>query len=372
MRFQKNGIRNAAHQFSEEDIQTLQEHWKEHLKEIPRYPKRKYEGRGIVYTAGGLKYTTCAWVSISTLRKSGCTLPIEFWYVGNEISEEVILEFKELDVEFRNFNAVEKIGFHGYVLKPLAILNSRFEEVLFLDADNNCVKDPTSLFSFEEYQRLGSMFWPDYWRTSRSNPIWKITDVNQYQTYEQESGQILINKKKCWKELNLCLYFNKLGKYYYRILLGDKDTFRFAWLAMKSAYYMIPHSVGTCGYEENGSFYGVTMVQHGPAGDIYFLHRNLLKWDITHKDEFIWEKIKTFHHGKGDKRLYFKNTKENNYALDMKGAVREADFATLFPGFEQQCLDFLQNWRSSATYKNFLEYCYFANERYRTKELFKM
>lgn len=340
MQFRKNGIRHAPYQFSEGDITILKNDWQAYAAKNKKFPK-SFSGRGIVFTAGGVKYTTCAWVSISLLRELGCTLPIELWYLGNEISEEVIRSFESLDVEFRNFHELGKVGLTGYMLKPLAIINSRFKEVLFLDADNNCVENPEYLFSLDVYKEYGCVFWPDYFRTSKTNSIWSITGTKAYGMPEQESGQILVNKEKCWQELHLCLYFNKLSKYYYRILYGDKDTFKFAWLALESKFHMVEHSAGACGYKENGHFYGHTMVQHDSLGKILFLHRHLLKWDLTKKDEISWTYIKKFNENATRKKIVFKES-PTGLGLDLIGDVNETEFKLVFGDLELKCLEFLQ------------------------------
>src|SRR5206468_3920334 len=41
-----------------------------------------HEGRGIVICGGGMKYFTNAWVCIKMLRRLGCRLPIQFWFLG--------------------------------------------------------------------------------------------------------------------------------------------------------------------------------------------------------------------------------------------------------------------------------------------------
>jgi len=81
-----------------------------------------------------------------------------------------------------------------------------------LDADNTCGVNPEFLFHVGEYEKYGAIFWPDFWETSKDNPIWEIAGVKYREMKEQESGQIIINKERCWKELNLCLYFNKMNK----------------------------------------------------------------------------------------------------------------------------------------------------------------
>ena len=45
-----------------------------------------------------------------------------------------------------------------YTIKVAALLNSGFEDILFLDADNVAVRDPTYLFDTQEYLDTGAMF----------------------------------------------------------------------------------------------------------------------------------------------------------------------------------------------------------------------
>lgn len=362
MTFNKNGIRYSNFKFEKNDISTLREHWKAQTLKTQNFPKR-YSGKGIVFTAGGIKYTTCAWVSISLLRDIGCDLPIELWYLGNEISKEIIKKFENLHVVFRNFKKFGKTDLRGYMLKPLAIINSSFKEVLFLDADNICVKNPEYLFSLDSYKEFGSIFWPDYFRTSKSNSIWSIIGTKAYDMPEQESGQILINKEKCWQELQLCLYFNHFSRYYYKILHGDKDTFKFAWLALKSKFHMIEYYPGSCGYKCNGRFYGNTFVQHDPFGEVLFLHRNLLKWDITKPGEIGWEYIKKFNNS-AQKEIHIRPSPRGVVGVDLIGDVSEIEFNAVFGNLEARCLHFLQQWRDSESYKDFVYYLHLAQNRY--------
>lgn len=358
MIFNKNGVRRSNFKFSAQDIETLRETWQVHSEKKFKIP-RDLSGKGIVYTAGNVKYITCAWVSISLLRSLNCNLPIELWYLGNELSEGIISKFKCLNVDFRNFNQLGQTDLFGYMLKPLAIINSRFKEVLYLDADNNCIKDPEYLFYTDEYNKFGCLFWPDYFYTSKDNSIWSIINIKPNRDLEQESGQILINKEKHWKELQLCLHFNKLASYYYNILLGDKDTFKFAWLALKSKFYMVPHMPGTCGYKIKNKFYGNTMVQHDPAGNILFLHRNLLKWDVTYQDEICWKYIKRVQvNDKKAQIVIRKGLRKGWLGIDFTGQVDELLFSDVCPDIETLCLTYLQQFRNS------LEYNIFANEFY--------
>ncbi len=313
--------------------------------------------------AGGVTYLTCAWVNISMLRKSGCTLPIEVWYSGMELNDEAIERLKELNVACRNCKDYSELNITGYMMKPFAILNSGFREVLLLDADNNCVTDPTFLFNSAEYRENNAVFWPDFGTTDRESPIWKITGTDDYESIEQESGQILINKEVCWKELNLCGHFSLQREDYYKMLWGDKDTFRFSWMAMGTPFYMIPTPVGLCGFNRPGTgFVGVSLVQHDFIGNILFLHRSFHKWDVTRNSECMHVEIRRFKAGTKQRETKFNFIAIGNYKfmfIDMVGEVETVQFRELLGDYELKCLNELKELRESGFYNRFLQHSYF-------------
>ncbi|MFT5822254.1 MAG: alpha 1,2-mannosyltransferase [Crocinitomix sp.] len=357
---------NAPHIFSEDcfrkviyapsflSINRLKKNWKSHITTIPEYPG-KFEGKGIVICGGGQLYFTCAWINISMLRKSGCKLPIELWHLEHELTTEIIVQLGELGVICKNINKHGGGDLENFALKPFSIINSAFQEILFLDADNNSLVDPTYLFDQPEYLKHGTVFWPDFWFTEKSNPIWKVLELEPIELNEQESGQILIDKKRYWKELNLCLYFNKERKYYYKMLHGDKDTFKFAWLALKSKYYMIKTPVGHCGLTDprNGYFFGSSMVQHDFKGEILFLHRNMLKWFYSDENEKIWKEIVRFKKNPTDKKMIRHFENEISYFC-IGGDVDVMNSEDLLGAYEADCLSVLKTLRESKFYKDFL------------------
>jgi len=359
--FSEDCIRTTEFEPDQDFINSLKNEWQEYVHTIEPYPGH-FKGKGIVICAGLVTYMTCAWVNISILRKHGCILPIEVWYSGNELTEEVISAFETLGVKCKNCQDYTTLDIENFAMKPFAILHSSFKEILFLDADNNCLTDPSYLFDHEHYQSTGAIFWPDFWTTDKNNPIWKVVASEDFDSIEQESGQILINKEKCWKEINLCMYFNINKEHYYSMLLGDKDTFKFAWIALRSPYYMIPTHVGGCGFSEpDTGFHGLTMVQHDFNGNILFLHRNWMKWDITKDDETLWIEIKRFK--PNAKKLFFeKHFSRDNYRhpfWDIKGDVESIPFRDLFGDFELTCLEILKDLRNRPFYGRFLLYAYF-------------
>ncbi|HEY8894745.1 MAG TPA: hypothetical protein VIM79_08010, partial [Niastella sp.] len=196
-----------------------------------------------------------------------------------------------------------------------------------------------------------------------------------YTIPEQESGQLVIDKKRCWKELNLCQFFNQKSDIYYQLLAGDKDTFKFAWLALKTPFHMIETGLSACGYrnKHNNQFHGITMVQHNTQGDICFLHRNLLKWDITMPNEKAWQTIKKFLPGARQKEYHFeKSFQDGHLYTDLAGDVAEIDFPEACGNIEDLCLHDLQELRNSAMYARFMAHYYMANHRYPRHVYFSM
>ncbi|MEX0641254.1 MAG: hypothetical protein WD468_01060 [Pirellulales bacterium] len=243
---------------------------------VPVYPNARYSGRGIVTCAGGVKYLTCAWVLIRMLRYLGCTLPIELWYLGEDEGDPNWIKLAEpLGVTCVDAFEVAKTDPHphlgGWESKSYAILHSRFEEVLFLDADNIPVIDPTFLFEGPEYRETGAIFWPDGMRTPPESSRWQIFDVPYRDEKEQESGQILINKRRSWTALRLCNWYNEHSDFFYKHVYGDKDTFRLAWHRASRQYAMPTRGPEPIPF---------TLCQFDFGGRRLFQHRIHDKWSL--------------------------------------------------------------------------------------------
>jgi alpha 1,2-mannosyltransferase len=80
--------------------------------------------------------------------------------------------------------------------------------------------------------------------------------------FKIEAGQLLIDKARyfkvantdnvsypvalgsVWHALHLSLYMQNKNEFYFKLILGDKDTFRFGWEATKTPYHMVTHFPG--------------------------------------------------------------------------------------------------------------------------------
>jgi hypothetical protein len=188
----------------------------------------------------------------------------------------------------------------GWPIKALALLHSRFKEVLLLDADNVAVMNPEFLFATPQFKQTGAIFWPDYGRptTERACAIWRSCGLRIPAEPEFESGQIVVEKEGCWRALNLALWFNQNSRFYYQYIYGDKETFHIAFRKMKKSYALIPTRI----HRLHG-----TMCQHDFSGRRIFQHRNTAKWELFTEPERIkdfWFEDECIRHLKTLRKLW--------------------------------------------------------------------
>jgi hypothetical protein len=146
---------------------------------------------------------------------------------------------------------------------------------MLVDADNVAVRDPAYLFDAPEYRAAGAVFWPDFDRLAPDRAIWRICGVPYRDEPEVESGQVVLDKRRCWRALQLTMHLNEHSDFYYEYVHGDKETFHMAWRMLGQEYAMVPHALEPL----EG-----TMCQHDFHGRRVFQHRNMLKWRLPAND----------------------------------------------------------------------------------------
>lgn len=254
------------------------------LRDPLPYPAGRFAGRGIVLCGGGEVLFTCAWVCIRRLRRLGCTLPVELWYRGpREMTPRMIELLRPYDVECVDAYAVARRQpvrrLDGWELKPYAVTWSRFAEVLYLDADNVPLRDPTFLFGHAAYHATGAMFWPDRYCGPGTGAewlhreAWELCGVPYRVEPEIEAGQLLLDKRRAWAALQMTLHLNAHSDFWYLWFYGDKDTFHLAWRRTGTPYALVPFRPRTLGASE-------VIVQHDWRGAALFQHRNGQKWSL--------------------------------------------------------------------------------------------
>jgi len=235
-----------------------------------------WQGRGIVICGGGARYFLCAWVCINMLRKQGCHLPVELWHLNDaEMNDTMRTLVEPLGVTCINAQEVRKLHaariLNGWEIKAFALLHSAFREVLLLDADNVPVVDPAFLFETRQFTETGAIFWPDFSRLEPSRSIWGLAGVTYRDEPEFESGQIVLDKARCFRPLSLAMWFNEYSDFWYRHIHGDKETFHIAWRRLDAPYAMPERGIDAL---------PCTMCQHDFNGRRIFQHRNMAKWSL--------------------------------------------------------------------------------------------
>jgi alpha 1,2-mannosyltransferase len=276
--------------------------------EFARQP-RAHAGRGIVTSVYDREFAS-AWVLLSELARLKVDLPVEAFHNADELSPRQIKLIASLDLNLTVRVLAENV--HGYGIKPLAILRSSFREALWIDCDSFPLRDPGFLFDDPEYRAKGSLFWRDVSGVDRANlwhsgaPVWALFNVPANDAEEFETGQLLIDKERCWSELGLTLHFTSRPELYGTVVLGDKDMFRLAWQNLAAARrkapppddYLREAAAVPYGFMPFGPFHmgrpnrlhkwggGSVMVQRDRDGAPLFVHRNLDKFKISGDNPF--------------------------------------------------------------------------------------
>jgi alpha 1,2-mannosyltransferase len=254
------------------------------------------------------KLLASVFATIRVLRSYDCKLPLELWYQPNEMEVEHNPLIQELMTKYGpiNLRAITDPSAIGFNTKAHAIYNSEFSNVLFLDADNVPIRDPSYLFETKEFKETGAIFWPDFWsphntifNIHKDSLLWQLVGLEPVNMFEQESAQLVINREKSALALEVLLFYSfHRPNHFDRIKLayGDKDLFRLAWMKAKVPFHMIKHVPAVGGEIRSNVFCGMTMVQHDTEGKVLFLHRNAVKLEGKKgiRDRKVWTHMQRF------------------------------------------------------------------------------
>jgi len=219
------------------------------------------------------KYENLLLFNIYNLRKLlGCTLPIELWQIGQELSMKTqsILEDCRVNdnLSFQNVSDYTDNPEHwkGWQIKAFVMKNTKFDEVILCDCDSIFLQNPEIIFSDQNYIRTGSYFFKDWIKHEpfdRStefparkefikrllpekklyfpeewNWIYDIQDTVQPMWYYQESGVVYLNKKIHQDVVETIYDLNNNYEETYKYIYGDKETFWLAFVINNKPFYM--------------------------------------------------------------------------------------------------------------------------------------
>ncbi|KAI5954337.1 hypothetical protein KGF54_002112 [Candida jiufengensis] len=251
-----------------------------------------YHGSSGYVLVGGGKYSWLSFLVIKQLREVGSKLPIELFLSSKDEYEEKFCKHLEAKYNAKcnvfnkklSDNLFKRFKIGGYQYKMLALLSSKFENVLYLDSDNFPTTNMDYIFDTDLYKRNQLLLWPDAWARTTNPKFYDIANVEikenklRYSQYDikqaggkeklrpltsysfenswfhdfegtlpdptSETGVFIINKTTHLRTLLLALYYNVFGPDFYYPLLtqgsageGDKETFIAAAHVMKEPWH---------------------------------------------------------------------------------------------------------------------------------------
>ncbi|KAF7547810.1 hypothetical protein G7046_g8891 [Stylonectria norvegica] len=265
------------------------------LQRPPQHPRtrspladlrKSYEpgSRGIVIPVeGGERSIRFAGHLIVSLRNVlGCQLPIQIAYAGEDDLPQDDRDTIEAlngveNIEFLDVTAVFddatlKLRESGWAIKPFAVLASRFEEVILMDADAVFLQDPEILLTQKAYLDKGALLFHDrllwqnayqerhqWWRDQIKEPsIEMLKSLVWTQNYAEEAdpGVIVVDKSRVNVFVGL-LHVAWQNTYAvreevtYKLTHGDKESW---WLGLElagSTYEFEAHYGSILGWAES-------------------------------------------------------------------------------------------------------------------------
>lgn len=234
-------------------------------------------------------YLPGGYVLVRELRRLGCNLPICVGYLGDIEMDPAACRAMEsvpgvtcLDLTATAALEPYRPGggwcgpriLNGWESKSWAIISSGFRRAMFLDADNTVTRDPTYLFRSQQFTVNGAVFWPDVPPHDRTewlpDVVWANVGMEPCPNYiDFESGQLMIDLDKCWRQIWATKHINDHSDWYYKFVFGDKSTFHLAWakaqaMRLGGAWSMPEREArGWIGSLEQHDFAGKVLFQHG-------------------------------------------------------------------------------------------------------------
>lgn len=278
--------------------------WRAYVRGLhPDVKTSQRHSRGVIIIGGrahtdhGVRtyYTLDALLAIAGLRRTGCRLPVELWHDHDQQLLDVgaVAMFGTLTnatgaVILRDlWHTTEGRSRTAYSLKPHVMMQSAFDEFLFLDADNVPIVDPTPLFSTEEYRATGAVFWADFKSIRLNHLVWEAIGREPLPTQLLDSGQMLVHKVRHWRALALADFFKQRWARTYIhppfYFIGDKDMYLLAWLALAAPFHLAAPS-GLVGFTAGeGALCGHSFIHGHPSepNRPLFIHRVHAKWSSS-------------------------------------------------------------------------------------------
>lgn len=199
------------------------------------------------------------------LKRLGNTLPIEVFHFPGELGgADQRNAIQSLGARIVEVEGVSKVdgAWKNFQIKSVAILQSSFTELVYLDSDNVPLRKVDELFDAQVYQENGrAAFWPDIYKDHVTNAVWRVIgETCSLNEFTFESGQIVIDKAgnnglntaALWLAAGMSFHHD----FWFKLSGGDKDTFRWAFRALDIPYAAAPRWMSALGIMDGDKFCG--------------------------------------------------------------------------------------------------------------------
>ncbi|KAJ3092668.1 hypothetical protein HK100_006893 [Physocladia obscura] len=250
---------------------------------------------GIVMTVGNKYFYVAENLIISLRTVLNVTIPVEVYYAGaDDLSPNrinVLCELPLVDVvDIQTIFPLETANVTGWAIKAWALLASRFETVLFMDADITFLENPMSVLESPLFVKNRLLFFhdrklhhpgsfPGIRLLKEMNPQLSKYGANLFfsrsqkihgTTNEMESGFIVLDRSDTGVFFSLLLTAKmnaqlEREKVLYQKVHGDKESFWFATETLRVPYAFVPDYAGSIGIEDSSTYGNARMIQlcHG-------------------------------------------------------------------------------------------------------------
>lgn len=181
-------------------------------------------GQGVLWVGEG-KYWPGIVIGVRLLRQFS-DIPVEIWSrgpVGHELDD--VEGVRLVDMLTMQADHPARI-LRGWEAKAYAIAHSRFEQILFLDADAYCTADPLPLF--DHLRQAPFVYWEDL-HCCKANVRpegFGITQRDIDRVPPVQGGQLLIDVPRFWREILLTHWLCQHSDYSFKYGFGDQDQWR--------------------------------------------------------------------------------------------------------------------------------------------------
>lgn len=280
---------------------------RQRIHHIPTWTSANSTGeRGVVICAGAAHFLSAAIIVTHVSREN---LPIEWYHAGDELCAfqkayiDAMPGVTRVDVLDKAWQATKPIlawwtlgigpitSHHllGYMMKPFALMTTRFQRVLVLDADNFPLQSMTKLLQSHTLRTHHSVFWPE-WKLRNERQMLPCGEVAfewmgvpspiSNHTFLTESGTFYVDRARTWSAVVTTYLLNYEHDLVYKAFFGDKDLYYIGWQWTQTAYTLVPHE--PYGASPDGSTRLCGLIQRHPdTGEALTLHTVHAKMELS-------------------------------------------------------------------------------------------